>query len=273
VGFRVKWLSGPLARRIPFLVAVIKSTPVSHSRRQFVASIAAVPLLRALASEPTAGPSSPRLKIVVSGGHPGDPECGCAGTIARYTDLGHEVVLLYLNRGEGFCQGADPSQCGAVRTAEARKACAILKARPAFVGQYDGRAVVDNAHYDHFSRLLDAEKPDILFSPWPLDQHRDHRALALLVLDAWLRAGKKSALYYYEVTEDTMMFSPAEYVDISAPEVESRRHAACYAHASQIPEKWYPGQVALTRFRGRESGYPQAEGFLRHWQSKSALLP
>ena len=51
---------------------------------------------------------SPLLKIVVTGGHPGDPECGCAGTIARYTDLGHQVSLLYLNfnRGEGF-RGAE----------------------------------------------------------------------------------------------------------------------------------------------------------------------
>jgi hypothetical protein len=44
-----------------------------------------------------------KLKLVVTGGHPGDPECGCAGTIARYSELGHDVVLLYLNRGEGYC--------------------------------------------------------------------------------------------------------------------------------------------------------------------------
>ena len=43
---------------------------------------------------------SRKLKVVVTGGHPGDPEYGCGGTIARYTDLGHEVVLLYLNDGE-----------------------------------------------------------------------------------------------------------------------------------------------------------------------------
>jgi hypothetical protein len=75
------------------------------------------------------------------------------------------------------------------------------------------------------------------------------------------------------VADDTMMFSPAEYVDISAPEIESLRHAACYAHASQEPDKWYPHQVELTRFRGSESGHAQAEGFLRHWQSSSGLLP
>jgi LmbE family N-acetylglucosaminyl deacetylase len=178
-----------------------------------------------------------------------------------------------MNRGEGFCKGADPSRCGAVRTEEARRACEILKARPAFVGQIDGQSIVDNTHYEDFRHLLDSEKPDIVFAQWPIDRHRDHRALSMLVLDAWLKGGKQPALYYYEVFEDTMMFSPTEYVDISANDVEALRHAASYAHTSQEPDKWYPGQVTLTRFRGSQSGHAQAESFLRHWESKRALLP
>lgn len=233
------------------------------SRRTLLAS-AVAPLLAAPAE-------GSRLNILVAGGHPGDPECGCAGTVARYTALGHDVSLLYLNRGEGYCKGADPSQCGVVRTAEAEKACSILKARPVFAGQYDGRAVIDNSHYDEFRRLFDARKPDIVFTQWPIDQHRDHRAISLLVLDAWMQSGRKAALYFYEVAEDTQMFSPAEYVDISS--VESQRRAACFAHASQNPEKWYPLQTELTRFRGTESGCPQAEAFLRHRQSRRGLLP
>ncbi len=218
------------------------------------------------AAEPAA-----RLKIAVAGGHPGDPECGCGGTIARYTDLGHEVVVLYLNRGEGFCNGAPADQCGAVRTAEAQKACKLLKARAAFLGQYDGRAIVDAAHYDEMHRWLLSEKPDILFTQWPMDRHRDHRAISMLTLDAWMLAGKTSALYFYEVSDDTMMFAPGEFVDISS--VEERRRAACYAHVSQQPDHWYPGQVSLTRFRGTQSGFPQAEAFVRHWESKHGLLP
>jgi N-acetylglucosamine malate deacetylase 1 len=237
------------------------------SRRRLIAA-AAFPLF---AQKKVEEARTGRLKIVVTGGHPGDPECGCGGTIARYSDLGHEVVLLYMNRGEGFCKGFDPSQCGAVRSAEAQKACQILKARAAFVGQYDGRAVVDNSQYESFGRWFEAEKADIVFAQWPLDQHRDHRALSLLVLDAWLRGGRKSALYYYEVADDTMMFSPAEFVDISG--VEERRRAACYAHASQLPDKWYPHQVEITRLRGTSSGFPQAEAFVRHWESKRGLLP
>jgi LmbE family N-acetylglucosaminyl deacetylase len=236
---------------------------VSISRRRLLTSAAALPLRAAAAAR--------ALKIVVTGGHPGDPECGCAGTVARYADLGHEVVLLYLNRGEGYCGGASLERCGAIRTAEALDACRILKARAAFAGQYDGRAIVDAPHYEAFGRVLAAESPDVVFTQWPVDGHRDHRAVSALTLDAWLNSGKRFALYYYEVAEDTMMFRPAEYVDIS--EVESRRRAACYAHASQQPDKWYPKQVEITRARGKESGFPQAEGFLRQPESKGGLLP
>jgi hypothetical protein len=79
-----------------------------------------------------------------------------------------------------------------------------------------------------------------------VDSHRDHRAVAALTLDAWLAARKQFALYYYEVAEDTMMFRPDE---------------------------WYPKQVEITRARGKASGHQQAEGFLRHAESKRGLLP
>ena len=233
------------------------------SRRKLLASAAALPLFAQSPSKP--------LKIVVTGGHPGDPECGCAGTIARYTALGHDVVLLYLNRGEGYCGAASLDRCAAIRTAEAQNACRILKARAAFADQVDGRAIVDAPHYDSCARLLADEKPDVLFAQWPIDRHRDHRAISMLALDAWWKTGRSFALYYYEVAEDTTMFAPTEYVDISA--VESLRHAACYAHVSQSPDKWYPKQVEITRRRGVESGFSQAEGFLRHPESKRALLP
>src|ERR1700710_3064705 len=87
--------------------------------------------------------ASPRkIKVVVAGGHPGDPEYGCGGTNARLTSLGHQGVLLYLN------DGAWPPTPAATRIAEASKACALLHAAPAYAGQVNGHAVVDNAHYE-----------------------------------------------------------------------------------------------------------------------------
>ena len=213
-----------------------------------------------------------KLKVVVTGGHPGDPEYGCGGTVARYTDLGHEVTFVYLNRGEKGCAGKPQTECGAIRTSEAQKACSILKAQPAFARQIDGEASVNAAAYDEFRHLIESLKPDILFTHWPVDGHRDHRAISSLTYDAWLQSGKTAAFYYYEVSdgEDTLMFAPTDFVDIS--QTESRKRDACYAHASQSPDRFYALQSKVTGFRGTESGYTQAESFIRHSQSRRDLL-
>jgi LmbE family N-acetylglucosaminyl deacetylase len=210
-----------------------------------------------------------KLKVIVTGGHPGDPEYGCGGTIARYADLGHEVVLLYLNQGD---PPEKPGRRG-IRVGEAAKACEILKARPAYAGQIDGQAIIDRAHYDEFRRILETEKPNVVFTHWPIDNHADHRAISLLVYDAWVRLGKSFALYYYEVSsgEDTLQFAPTHYIDIT--QAEPRKRAACYAHASQAPDKFYELQELVTRLRGIESGHKQAEAFIRHIQSPDFALP
>jgi hypothetical protein len=95
----------------------------------------------------------------------------------------------------------------------------------------------------------------------------------MLAYDAWLATGKKFAFYYYEVSdgEDTLMFPPTDFVDITA--AEPRKRLACYAHASQSPGKFYELQSRVTRFRGLESGYLQAEAYVRHAQSREGMLP
>ncbi len=200
--------------------------------------------------------ASRRFKIMVTGGHPGDPEYGCGGTVARLAAAGHDVVLLYLNDG-GWETPA------ATRMAEARKACEILKARPAYAGQANGHAVVDDAHYEAFVKMVAAENPDAVFNQWFIDNHADHRAIANLTYEAWNRMKRRFALYYYEVSdgEDTMQFNaPTHYVDITG--VVDTKRAACYAHASQNPDFFYGVQDTVASFRGMGCGYKRAEAFL-----------
>ncbi|HTQ53774.1 MAG TPA: PIG-L family deacetylase [Bryobacteraceae bacterium] len=245
------------------------------SRRNLLHSAARATGAALLADGAAGAQSLPdrKLKVIVTGGHPGDPEYGCGGTVARYTDLGHQVTLLYLNRGEKSCPESEADAARNVRVGEARHACEILKARAIFAGQCDGHAVVDAAHYQQFKELIEAERPDVLFTHWPIDGHRDHRAIAMMAYDAWLALGKRFAFYYYEVSdgEDTLMFPPTDFVDITA--TEPRKRQACYAHASQAPDKFYALQSQVSRFRGVESGYAQAEAYVRHAQSRQGLLP
>lgn len=214
-----------------------------------------------------------KLKVMVTGGHPGDPEYGCGGTIAKFTAAGHAVNILYLNRGGKGCASRTEEACSATRTAEAEKACRILRAQSRFANFRDGEAVVDNASYQDFEKLIVSEAPDVLFTHWPIDNHRDHRAVSLLTYDAWRPMKKRCSLYYYEVTdgEDTTAFSPPEYVNIES--VEDLKRKACFAHASQSPERFYRLQSEVSRFRGVAAGCRLAEAFMRHPESPAHVLP
>jgi LmbE family N-acetylglucosaminyl deacetylase len=247
----------------------------SITRRDlFVASgIAAGTMVGSLGLGHTDEAPARKLKVVVAGGHPGDPEAGCGGTMARMVEMGHDVVALYVTRGEKGIKGKTSVEAGTIRTEEAKKACELLKVRAVFASQIDGATELTPARYEDFHELLKAERPQLVFTHWPIDTHRDHRAASLLVYDAWLAGGRKFALYYYEVStgEETQLFRPTHYVNITT--TEARKRTACFAHASQDPKSFYADHQEMHRFRGREAGCKQAEAFVHHHQSPAELLP
>jgi LmbE family N-acetylglucosaminyl deacetylase len=235
-----------------------------------VASALSVPA-GALAADENAGRP---LRILVAGGHPGDPEAGVAGTMARYAQQGHEVTALYLTRGEGGVTGKTAEQAAAVRSAEALAACELLKARPVFAGQIDAATEINPIRIAEFTKLIETANPDIVFTQWPLDTHPDHRVCASLTIGAWVALKKRFALYYYEVDlgSDTQCFHPTCYVDVT--DVEPLKRQACMAHKSQNPDGFYlKDHVPMMRFRGMEGGCKNAEAFVHHDGSPIGKLP
>jgi LmbE family N-acetylglucosaminyl deacetylase len=215
-----------------------------------------------------------KLKIAVCGAHPDDPETGCGGTMALYSDLGHEVVAIYLTRGERGISGKSKEEAADIRTKEADEACTMLSARGVFVGQVDGECEISAYRYDRFRKIIEDEVPDILFTHWPIDSHADHRVCADLAYDAWMKSGKRFALYYYEVLlgHQTQNFHPTDYVDITR--TLERKRNACFIHASQKIKSFYNrthGRMEI--FRGMEYGCEFAEAYVKHAQSHTAFLP
>jgi LmbE family N-acetylglucosaminyl deacetylase len=244
------------------------------SRRNMISESAVVVASALIAEGADDRPANRARRVLVTGGHPGDPEAACGGVIAKYAQLGHAVTCLYLTRGQAGVSGKTTGQAAAIRTAEAQAACRILKATPLFADQMDGATEVTAARYDEFSKLVATANPDVIFTHWPIDHHRDHRACALLTLDAWIALPNKIPLYFYEVDlgSDTQTFHPTHYVDVSA--FEPSKRAACMAHASQGPEGFYlKDHVPMLRFRGMERGCQFAEAFIHHDPSPMGGLP
>lgn len=251
----------------------------THTRRQFFQNAIPVTLgtTIGLSNVSAMGNSAStsiekKMKIVVVGAHPDDPETICGGLMAIYSGLGHEVVSVYLTRGEAGIEGKTHEESAKIRTAEALTACAILKVRPEFIGQIDGNCEITSERYAPLLDLFKKEKPDIVLH-WPIDSHRDHRICSILVYDAWLNTGRRSALYYCEAMSgvQSQNFAPTDYVDITG--VVEQKHKACFAHVSQEMEPTYSEHHGkMEKFRGMEFGCDYAEAFVRHVKSPGIYL-
>jgi LmbE family N-acetylglucosaminyl deacetylase len=210
-----------------------------------------------------AGSANNKLQIVCVGAHPGDPEFGCGGTMAKYSDAGHAVTFLYLTRGEASDPGKSYAEMAVMRTKEATASCKILQAKSLFAGQVDGNTELNKTTNEEMAKMILALKPDIVFTQWPVDTHPDHQVAGLLPLTAWVRSARQFHLYFYEVNTgtETMSFTPTDYVDISA--FRERKKEAMFAHKTQNPVETYETYFKpLEEFRGLEAGVKAAEGFI-----------
>jgi LmbE family N-acetylglucosaminyl deacetylase len=244
------------------------------TRRSFVKTSLAT-VTPAMAGGLHFAPSSPaaRLNVVCVGGHPDDPESGCGGTLLRYATLGHAVTIVYLTRGERGINGKSLDEAARIRTAESQAACKIIGARPVFFGQIDGATELTAQHVNAMARLLDAQKPDVIFTHWPVDTHMDHQVASILTTRAWMRLETPS-LYFYEVNSgsQTEGFLPNTYVDISS--VVEQKKSALFTHVSQDGQGiWKEHHEIMAQWRGREIGVVAAEAFVHLNRGPGDRLP
>ena len=235
----------------------------SNTRRDFVKTtgLGLLTLPALLQARPLSAPA--KKKVVCFAGHPDDPESGCGGTLAKLVNMGHEVTIIYLTTGEAGIEGKTHNEAAAIRKQEAINACAILKAKPVFAGQIDGATIMDNEWLVKVQKMIADEKPDLVFTHWPIDSHKDHQIASLLMIQTWVRSSKKFPLYFFEVCagEQTMTFRPTDYVDITDTQEQKRK--SVYCHVSQDPPGIYGcGHAAMEDFRGRELGVKAAEAFV-----------
>ena len=237
----------------------------TSSRRSFFKKISAATLtiapLSLLASTPLKDGAA--LKILCIGGHPDDPESGCGGTLAKLSAAGHDVICVYLTRGEAGIDGKSHAEAAAIRSKEAEAACKLLNVKSHFLGQVDGNTTVNNEWIEKMASFIELARPDIVFTHWPVDSHKDHQAASILSTQAWMRSGKRFDLYYFEVLSgiQTVGFHPTDYVDITSTRETKRK--AVYSHTSQHPETIYShGHELMEKFRGLEAGYGAAEAFV-----------
>jgi N-acetylglucosamine malate deacetylase 1 len=226
----------------------------------FVVACGVVTMVPRLDGTNAASPqTAPKLRVVVFGGHPDDPESGCGGLIAELTRSGHEVIVAY-----GTCFRGDRKLGGepeaVVRRREATAACKVLSASPVFFDYAHETLVADKATLAAVSAWLAQVKPDIVVTHWPLDAHPNHHTVSSLVWQCYQRAGGWN-LYFFEVMtyQQSIGFRPRLYLDIA--EVRELKKKALECHASQDPDSIWKFHDSMHRRRGAECGAAFAEAY------------
>lgn len=194
------------------------------------------------------------MNILVFSPHPDDAEVLMGGTIARYTQKGHDVLIVVVTI---------PSQ-KEERIEESKEAAAILGARISVLDLDPYELVFNRRLVEVFDEVMKDFPPDIIYTSWIHDSHQDH----VTVSEVTIAAARKNAcsLYMYEQALPGGLipygFRAQAFVDIS--DTIELKIKSVLAHQSQVQnfsEQWIQGIIARATYMGFQISVKYAEAF------------
>ena len=221
-----------------------------------------------------------QAQVMVVIPHPDDAESRMAGTVARWTREGKEVIYVLCTNGD---KGTDdpnmkPEELARIREQEQLAAAELLGVREVIFLRYPDQALEDTPEFrKEIVRLIRMYKPDTVVTVDPhrryLD-HRDHRITARVTLDAVFPYARDARAYPdlleqglqpHRVKEVLICGTgdPNYYIDIT--DTIDIKLAALRCHKSQVGDRpeiveWMRGQAKMSA-AGQD--YELAEAFHR----------
>jgi LmbE family N-acetylglucosaminyl deacetylase len=215
--------------------------------------------------------------------HPDDVDFSAGGTAAKWARHGAEVIYLILTDGNAGSHeaGITAEELARIRRAEQTAAAQVTGASCVFLGQQDCMLEPSLAVRKEIVRYLRTYRPSAVVCGDPryffygdrYINHPDHRAAAVVALEAVFPAAELNLLYPDLVAEGltghrvnyvliATMRDANYYVDTT--ETIETKIEALRKHESQLKD-WDPGPRMRERAVevGKEAGFDYAESFLR----------
>jgi LmbE family N-acetylglucosaminyl deacetylase len=204
--------------------------------------------------------------------HPDDAEFSSAGTIARLTRDGKNVVIIQVTSGDKGTSNAEipPDQLTATREAEESEAARRLGvSEVVFLRCTDGELIPDLALREKIVRTIRQFRPDVIIThdPYrPYALHPDHRAVGFATVDAVYPTARdphyfpehlQAGLLPHKTAE--IWFFNAEHPDlvIDITETIEDKINSLRAHVSQVGD----GSGAFPRVRDRAKEVAEGSDF------------
>ena len=194
------------------------------------------------------------MNVIVFSPHPDDAEVLMGGTIAKYTQGGHNVLIVLVTI---------PSQKER-RIEESRKAAAMLGAHLQVLDLDPYELTFNRSIVEVFDKILTDFQADTIFTSWIHDSHQDHMNVSKTIIAA--SRGNYCSLYMYEQALPSGLtpyaFKAQAFVDISDTiETKIKSVLAYDSQVQSFSEQWIQGIKARATYRGFQINVEYAEAF------------
>jgi LmbE family N-acetylglucosaminyl deacetylase len=210
-----------------------------------------------------------KLRVLVFGAHPDDPDSKSGGTAALYTKAGHVVKMVSLTNGDAGHMWEGGAPLAWRRRIEAANSGKALGCEYITLDSHDGMLLPTLEVRNEVIAIVRDFKPDLVLCPRMWDYHPDHRACGVVVVDAMYMATVPNVVsgaehlrkmpviaYGYDHFQKPYPIQPDVVVDISS--VLEQKIDALGCHTSQMYE-WLP-------YNRRElDQVPEGEAERRAW--------
>jgi LmbE family N-acetylglucosaminyl deacetylase len=217
------------------------------------------------------------LRILGIGAHPDDLEILCGGTLAKYSSLGHNIIIAIVTDGSAGSTKISVEELRKIRKLEAENSVKLINAEFFWLNEPDELFFENKETRFKIIDLIRQVKPDLIITHAPSDYHPDHQAVSNAVLNASFVSSlpniqSKHPVHelicpiYYMDTLAGVNFQPSDYVDIT--DFFKLKIQMLSKHASQV--EWLKDHDAIdildlietaAKFRGYQSGVKYAEAF------------
>lgn len=212
-------------------------------------------------------------RVLVFGAHSDDEIVGLGGTIAKFSKQGSSIYLVTFTKGEtGYSKIEQKDKIASIREKEAQKSSKILGIKKVInLGIPTQTTTNTREVYQECVRLIRLFKPNVIFTNYYEDKHRDHRAVSEITDGARWKATENMHpelgspwytphLFYYELQEP--FTHPSLLIDIT--KTLPKKIQAMKTHKSQM--------IAFPRILDFIEGLAKARGFLCETRYAEAFL-
>ena len=213
-------------------------------------------------------------QVMVVTPHPDDAEYGVAGTVARWTSEGKEIIYVVCTNGDKGTSDANmkPEELAKIREKEQMAAARLLGVREVIFLRHPDQSLEDTPEFrKELVRLIRLHKPKTIVTADPYRRyvwHRDHRITGQVTLDAIFPYARDPLSYPDFTKEDLHPHKVKEILFWASDNVNYRsditdtfhlKLAALRCHESQVGH--IPPHELEERLKQRHGALAEGEEF------------